>query len=87
LYRRSTNGGASFGSTVNLSNSRLVQFPAVAASGNNVYVVWYDDTPGNIDIFYRRSTNGGASFGSTANLSHSGPWSLNPAVAASNILT
>jgi ethanolamine utilization microcompartment shell protein EutL len=65
LYRRSTNGGASFGSAVNLSNSTgLSQIPAIAASGNNVYVVWQDDTlvSGIPDILYRRSTNGGASF-------------------------
>jgi hypothetical protein len=35
LYRRSTNGGANFGSTVNLSNTaRASTIPAIAASNN-----------------------------------------------------
>ena len=36
--------------------------PAIAVSGNNVHVVWDDNTPGNFDILYKRSTDGGASF-------------------------
>ena len=27
--------------------------PAIAASGSNVYVVWFDNTPGNFEIFLR----------------------------------
>lgn len=88
FYRGSTNGGDSFGSTTNLSNnSGRSLFPTVAASEDNVYVVWTDNTPGNSDIFYRRSTNSGASFGSTVNISNSAPNSGSPAVAASNNLT
>jgi ethanolamine utilization microcompartment shell protein EutL len=86
LYRRSTNGGANFGSTVNLSNSTgLSQLPTIAASGNNVYVVWQDDSlvPGTFDILYKKSTNGGASFGDTKNLSNSAGNSGRPAVAVS----
>jgi hypothetical protein len=47
FYARSMDGGKSFGNTINLSNNagesdepRL----AVANNGNNVYVVWNDDT-------------------------------------------
>ena len=73
FYRRSTDDGATFGSTVNLSNNVGESAPsAIAVSGNNVYVVWRDNTPGNFDMLYRRSTNGGASFGSTVNLSNNG---------------
>ncbi len=84
MYRRSTNGGASFGSTLNLSNnSGNSGVPAVAASGNKVYVVWEDNTPGNFDILYKRSTNSGANFGGTLNLSNTSAYSLHPAIAAS----
>jgi ethanolamine utilization microcompartment shell protein EutL len=86
LYRRSTNGGASFSGAVNLSNSiGLSQLPAIAASGNNVYVVWQDDSlvPGTSDILYKKSTNGGASFGDTKNLSNNAGNSGSPAIAAS----
>lgn len=53
----------------NLSNSAGVnsQIPQIAASGNNVYVVWQEGD----DIFYTNSTDGGISFGSPINLSNS----------------
>jgi hypothetical protein len=59
----------SFDPSINLSNTTGKAYgPAVAASENNVYVVWSDDTPGTTEILYRRSTDGGASFGGTVNL-------------------
>jgi hypothetical protein len=39
--------------------------PAIAVSGNNVYIVWEDNTPGNFEILLRKSVNWGARFGST----------------------
>ena len=88
LYRRSTNGGATFGPIINLSNNAGISvFPAIAISGNNVHVVWQDDTPGNFDILYRRSTDGGASFTEpTKNLSSNAGGSGSPAIAASGIM-
>src|SRR5215208_2214246 len=92
LYRRSTNGGTSFSGAVNLSNTAGNSgSPAIAASGNNVYVVWHDNTTqvagAQFDILYRKSTNGGTSFGSTVNLSNTAQASTIPAIAASNNLT
>jgi hypothetical protein len=85
FYKRSINGGASFiFYTFNLSlNSGHSMFPAIAASGNNVYVVWVDTTPGTVQIMYKRSTDGGASFGNAINLSNSATSSYSPAIAAS----
>ena len=58
-----TDGGATFSPTINISNNAGQSArPAIAISGNNVYVVWDDNTPGNFDIFYRRSTDGGSMF-------------------------
>ncbi len=57
--------------------------PAIAASGNNVYVVWYDDSLGNDDILYRRSTDGGFSFSGIVNLSNNPGGSYYPAIASS----
>jgi ethanolamine utilization microcompartment shell protein EutL len=83
FYKKSTDGGASFGSTINLSNNEGNSFrPAIAASGNNVYVVWNDITTGNAEILYKRSTDGGATFGSTINLSNDPRDSVLPAIAA-----
>jgi hypothetical protein len=72
------------------SRSSGRQIPALAASGNNVYVVWEDTISGpgvNEDILYRESTNGGATFGSNINLSNSAAESEFPAIAAFDNLT
>ena len=39
------------------------EFPQIALDGNNVYVVWQDNTPGNYDIFLQRSLSNGTKFG------------------------
>ena len=85
LYKRSTDGGATFGPIINLSNNAgFSTNPAIAVSGNNVYVVWNDDTPTNLDIFYRRSTDGGGSFTEPLkNLSGNAGTSSRPAIAVS----
>ena len=37
--------------------------PAIAIdSKKGLHVIWYDDTPGNQEIYYRRSTDGGANW-------------------------
>jgi hypothetical protein len=85
LYRKSTDGGATFSSTINLSNNDGDSGrPAIAVSGNNVYVVWNDDSAGNREIFYRKSTDGGATFGNIVNLSNSPGSSNSPSIAVSN---
>ena len=82
LYRRSADGGATFGSVINLSNNAGNSFGStIAVSGNTVYVVWHDTTPGNFEIFYRMSTDGGATFGSTINLSNNAEDSFDPTIA------
>jgi hypothetical protein len=60
MYRRSTDGGASFGSIMNTSNSAGTSYgSAVSASEKNVYVVWHDNSLGEYEIMFRRSTDGG----------------------------
>ena len=65
LYRRSINGGVSFGNTINLNNDASNSFAPVAAAigDNHVYIActsWTED-----EIFYKRSVNGGTVFGNT----------------------
>ena len=83
-YRRSTDGGVNFEPTENLSdNAGFSQASAIAASGNNVYVVWTDDDMlGNTEILYRRSIDGGANFEPTENLSNSDGASHDPAISS-----
>lgn len=59
LYRRSTDGGATFSSITYLTiNAELSNDLALVASGDFVHVVWQDLKPGNSGIIYRRSTDG-----------------------------
>jgi hypothetical protein len=43
----------------------------VAASGNNEYVAWWDNTTGNWEISFAKSSDGGKTFGDTINISNS----------------
>jgi hypothetical protein len=72
-FKRSTNNGASFGSTINLSRGRGFSFlssrdPDMAAQGSRVSVVWavYPSRTGTGpgEIIFGESTNNGNSFGS-----------------------
>jgi hypothetical protein len=72
-FKKSTDGGASFGDTINLSNNTGDSTDPYLASSNdmNIYVVWRDNSAGTEQIYFKRSTDGGASFGDTINLSDS----------------
>jgi hypothetical protein len=71
FFKRSTDNGAHFGSTINLSNDEDNSTdPQIAAVGNNVYVAWLNhDADDDHKILFKRSTNEGASFGSVKILS------------------
>ena len=73
LFRRSIDGGNTFGSVIDLSDLAADQAacPHIAVTGNNVYIVWHEvSLSGSFDIFFRKSSNGGLSFDSIKNLSH-----------------
>ena len=81
-FAKSIDSGASFSKHVNLSNnSGTSAFPRIAIANENVYVTWYDYTPGQSDIFFAKSYNNGDSFESI-NLSNNGGVSFNPWIAA-----
>ncbi len=54
-----------------------------AASGNNRFAAWYDNTPGNYEILFRRSTDSGATWQPTVNLSNNPGYSSVPQIAVS----
>jgi len=65
FLRRSTDGGNNWGQITNLSaNSTSSNFPQIAVTGNNVFVVWDEFTDFNSShkIMLRRSTDGGTTF-------------------------
>jgi hypothetical protein len=73
LFRRSTDGGNTFGQTTDLSDMIADQAtcPQISVSENNVYVVWHEASiSGSFDVFFRKSSNGGLSFDTIKNLSH-----------------
>ena len=72
-------------SSINLShNPGASLFPAIAVSGQNVYVVWDDESFGATEILYVRSADGGRTFSEPLNLSNDPGDSRNVAIAASN---
>ncbi len=84
FFTRSLNNGATFSAPVNLSNNAGSSTnPRILALGTNVYLIWSDDTPGNLDVFFTRSTDGGATFGPVMNLSSDTGTSANPELAVS----
>ena len=90
FFAASTNGGATFGSPLNLSNDPLHQETRVdiASVGNSVYVTWAGNqiTPANPTgiptVFFKPSQDAGVTFGPTTNLS--GENFVLPKVAASD---
>jgi hypothetical protein len=83
--RPSSDDGSSFKLIRNISRTLTgtSQFPQIAASGNNVYVVWVDDTNGNKDIYFKASPNSGQGFKGKKNLSETNGTSEFPQIAAS----
>src|SRR5215203_443951 len=71
-FKKSSDAGTSFGKEINLSNNNgFSEHPQLATSGNNVYVVWADNSFSvNREIFFARSTDGGNTFGDPINLSN-----------------
>ena len=84
IFRRSTDGGQTFGDTINLSDNGSFSFKSrIAAYGNNnVYVAWEENNQlQNSEILFRRSIDGGQTFGDTINLSDSIRNSTSPEIA------
>jgi hypothetical protein len=82
--RASTDGGETFSEPVmiqGIGNSTFRLAPpqpdiisvdtALAASGNNEYVVWWDNKTGNWEVLFARSTDNGATFTGSMNISNS----------------
>jgi hypothetical protein len=90
MFAKSSDGGDTFTSAKNLSNTTGDSTnPNVAVSGNNVYVVWEqvdtNSTSGssNSEAMFAKSSDGGDTFTSAKNLSNTTGDSTNPNVAVS----
>ena len=82
LFAVSNDNGKSFGTPINLSNNNGSSFlPQISSEGNNVYVVWSDDTPGNIETFFAFSTDNGQTFSTPKNISDNTGSSVFPQIS------
>jgi phage terminase large subunit-like protein len=53
--------------------------PDIAAdSSGNIHVVWYDDTPGNLEVYHKKSTDGGTTWRAVKRISETVGWSEFP---------
>jgi DNA-binding beta-propeller fold protein YncE len=85
FFTRSTDAGATFESTHNLSNnSGSLGPPRMVASGSDVYVSWRDNSfSASFDVLFIKSSDGGATFSNITNLSKSPGTSDDPEIASS----
>jgi hypothetical protein len=83
-YKRSTNSGASWTASQRLTwTTGFSAYPAIGVDlSGTVHVVWYDNTPGNYEIYYKRSTDSGASWTASQRLTWTSGTSYVPRIAA-----
>ena len=88
FFAFSTDGGLTFSEPENISETATDSLePQISSEGNNVYVVWEEDTPANPDfpipeIFFAFSTDGGQTFSTPDNLSENAFESFNPQISS-----
>ena len=81
-FAYSPDNGKNFESIRNLSkNNGTSELPQITAEGNNVYVVWQDNTNGNYDVYFKSSSTNGTKFKSIRNLSKNNGTSELPQIA------
>src|ERR687883_91781 len=70
-FGKSNDSGKSFGKPINLSDDKGGSADSqIAATPNNVYVTWWDNSTGNWEVFLAKSTDGGKTFDSPINISN-----------------
>ena len=86
-YKRSTDGGLSWGADTRLTNDpEYSGDPSIAASGLNVHVVWSDQRDGFLinEIYYKNSTDGGITWGADTRLTFALNFASYPSVSVSD---
>jgi len=85
-YKKSADGGGTWSPNLRLTwNSGTSWAPAMAIDPSDfLHIVWYDDTPGNDEVYYLNSADGGATWSSSQRLTWNSGWSRQPAIAASS---
>jgi hypothetical protein len=82
FYKRSVDGGLSWGNDIRLTNDPAVsENPSIAVSGSVVHVVWQDKRDGNVEIYCKNSNDGGTNWSADTRLTNDLANSLDPSVA------
>ncbi len=83
-YKRSTDGGISWGADTRLTNDPSdALYPSASVSGSVVHVVWEDNRDGSYEIFYKRSTDAGVSWETDTQWTNTNVWVEYPSVTVS----
>ena len=83
-YKRSTDGGISWGADTRLTNDPSdALYPSVSVSGSVVHVVWEDNRDGSYEIYYKRSSDTGVSLETDTQWTNMNAWTEYPSVTVS----
>lgn len=83
-YKRSTDGGITWGTDTRLTYSPSVsQEPHIAVSGDSVFVVWHYNHNTNLEIYFKRSIDGGLTWGEDIRLTNRASTSKYASIAVS----
>ena len=84
LFSKSADNGSTWQAPQRLtSNSGYSNHPGVAASSANVYTAWFDDTPGNYEIYFKKSADRGTTWQNDKRLTANAGQSAVPVIAVS----
>ena len=83
-FIRSDDNGATWGGHKQITHTAgYSNMPSIAASGDDVYLVWMDDTAtGSGEVYFRNSADKGANWGAAQRLTFNTTWSDLPKIAA-----
>jgi hypothetical protein len=84
MFTRSTNGGASFSTPLQISQGTGSAVEAHVATDmtGRIYVVWSQEVDGTVQAFFSRSTDGGRTFSTPLNLSNTANADIHKAYVA-----
>ena len=83
-YKRSSDGGATWGTDTRLTNNSANSFsPSIATSNSDVNIAWFDHRDGNDEIYSKHSADGGLNWGVDTRVTTNAAVSNYPSVSVS----
>jgi hypothetical protein len=82
-YKQSEDGGTTWSPVKRLTwTSGWSSSPAITSdSGGTIHIIWYDDTPGNREVYYKKSTNNGSTWSAAKRITWTSAETSRPAIA------